>query len=61
MPATERQYHIALGPGEVAEYILLPGDPDRIATDRRRFDAIELQRRHREFDSVTGQYRGLRV
>ena len=32
LPDTDRQYHIDLAPGEVADYILLPGDPDR--TDR---------------------------
>jgi uridine phosphorylase len=56
-----RQYHIALGSGELAEYILLPGDPERIDLISRRLDAIELTRRHREFVSVTGTYRGLRV
>ena len=29
IPTGERQYHIGLGPGELAEYILLHGDPDR--------------------------------
>jgi uridine phosphorylase len=57
----ERQYHIELGPGELAEYILLPGDPDRTARIASRFESIELERRHREFASVTGIYRGLRV
>lgn len=57
----ERQYHIDLGPGELAEYILLPGDPDRTSRIAARFDSIELERRHREFASVTGQYRGHRV
>src|SRR6185436_3681241 len=61
VPATERQYHIALGPGEVADYVLLPGDPDRIAKIATRFDSIEFQRQHREFASVTGTYRGLRL
>jgi uridine phosphorylase len=59
--AGERQYHIELGPGELAEYILLPGDPDRTARIASRFDSIELERRHREFASVTGTYRGQRV
>jgi uridine phosphorylase len=57
----ERQYHIGLGPGELAEYILLPGDPDRTARIAARLDSIELERRHREFASVTGTYRGERV
>ncbi len=61
IPTGERQYHIALGPGEVAEYILLPGDPDRTDRIAARLDSIELRRRHREFASVTGMYRGQRV
>ena len=61
VPAGERQYHIGLGPGELADYILLPGDPDRTARIATRLDSIELEHRHREFASVTGTYRGLRV
>jgi len=61
LPEGERQYHIDLGPGELAEYILLPGDPDRTARIARLLDDVELERRHREFASVTGTYRGLRV
>ena len=60
-PIGERQYHIGLGPGELAEYILLPGDPDRSAVVGSRFDSIELERQHREFATVTGTYRGQRV
>ena len=60
-PIGERQYHIGLGPGELAEYILLPGDPDRSARIGSRFDSIELEHRHREFATVTGTYRGQRV
>ena len=60
-PIGERQYHIGLGPGELAEYILLPGDPDRTARIGSRFDSIELEQRHREFATVTGTYRGQRV
>src|SRR6266536_5054886 len=61
LPVGERQYHIGLGPGELAEYILLPGDPDRTARIATRLDSIELQRRNREFASVTGTYHGERV
>jgi len=61
IPAGERQYHIGLGPGELAEYILLPGDPDRTARIASRFESIELEQRHREFASVTGRFRGQRV
>ena len=61
IPAGERQYHIGLGPGELAEYILLPGDPDRTSRIASRFESIELEHRHREFASVTGRFRGQRV
>jgi len=61
LPVGERQYHIGLGPGELAEYILLPGDPDRTARIAARLDSVELERRHREFASATGTYRGERV
>jgi uridine phosphorylase len=61
LPTGERQYHIGLGPGELAEYILLPGDPDRTSRIATRLDDVELERRHREFASVTGTYRGTRV
>lgn len=61
IPSGERQYHIGLGPGDLAEYILLPGDPDRTSRIAARFDSIELEHRHREFASATGMYRGQRV
>lgn len=61
LPDTDRQYHIDLAPGELADYILLPGDPDRTDRIAAMLDDIELQRRHREFNSVTGTHRGLRV
>ncbi len=61
LPTGDRQYHIDLGPGDLAEYVLLPGDPERVARFATRFDSIERQHRHREFASLTGTYRGLRM
>jgi len=61
VPAGERQYHIGLGPGELADYILLPGDQDRVERIASHFDSVERSDRHREFASATGEYRGLRV
>ncbi len=61
VPSGERQYHIGLGPGELADYILLPGDQDRVARVAERFDSVERTHRHREFASATGLYRGQRV
>jgi uridine phosphorylase len=61
VPSGERQYHIGLGPGELADYILLPGDQDRVERVAARFDSVERTHRHREFASATGLYRGQRV
>jgi uridine phosphorylase len=58
LPVGERQYHIGLGRGDLAEYILLPGDPDRTARIATRLDSVEFERRNREFATVTGSYRG---
>jgi uridine phosphorylase len=60
-PAGERQYHIGLGPGELADYILLPGDQDRVPKVAALFDSVERTGRHREFASATGTYKGQRV
>ena len=61
VPSGERQYHIGLGPGELADYILLPGDQDRVERVASRFDSVERTHRHREFASATGVYKGQRV
>jgi uridine phosphorylase len=59
-PATAgRQYHIALERGELAEYVLLVGDPGRVAKVASRFDSVELERSNREITTATGVYRGM--
>lgn len=62
LPRTgNRQYHIDLERGELAEHILLVGDPGRVAKVAERWDAIELERSNREITTATGTYRGMRV
>ena len=56
-----RQYHIALERGELAEYVLLVGDPGRVARVAERWDAIEVERSNREITTATGTYRGMRI
>ncbi|MGH2428623.1 MAG: nucleoside phosphorylase [Candidatus Limnocylindria bacterium] len=57
----ERQYHIALERGELAEYVLLVGDPGRVAKVAARWDSLELERSNREITTITGTYRGMRL
>ena len=56
-----RQYHIALERGELAEYILLVGDPGRVAKVASRWDGIEIERSNREITTATGSYEGMRI
>ena len=57
----ERQYHIALERGELAEYIVLVGDPGRVAKVASRWDSVELERSNREITTATGSYGGMRI
>ncbi len=47
-------YHLNLLPGEVANTIILVGDPERVPKISRYFDKIELQKTKREFVIHTG-------
>ena len=56
-----RQYHIGCAPGDLASFILIGGDPDRVALAEKLFDNVRIRRRHREFATITGEYRGVEV
>jgi len=56
-----RQYHIALERGELAEYVLLVGDPGRVPKVAAHFDDVELERSNREIATATGTYQGMRL
>jgi uridine phosphorylase len=53
---TDRQYHIEAAPGEVAETVLLPGDPDRVDVVTDRWEKATPVADHREYRTVTGRY-----
>ncbi len=47
-------YHLNLRPEEIADTVILVGDPDRVEKVSKRFDRIEFRTRHREFITHTG-------
>jgi len=47
-------YHIDLRPEELADHVILVGDPDRVKKVSRHFDKIEHKLQHREFITHTG-------
>ena len=53
-----RQYHIACKPGDVAPYVLLPGDPGRVPRIVRYWDNSKKVASHREYVTYTGTYKG---
>ncbi|MFB6079974.1 MAG: nucleoside phosphorylase [Haloferacaceae archaeon] len=55
---SDRQYHLDLRPGEVADAVLLPGDPDRIDAVVEAWDEATAVARHREYRTATGRYEG---
>jgi len=56
-----KQYHIACGKGDLAEYLLVPGDPDRVPKIAQFWDFAKEVSCHREFRSFTGEYKGVPV
>ncbi len=60
-PGSDRQYHIGLGPGEVAPWVLLVGDPARAHRVARHFQSVRVERQSREFVTLTGEFQGLPV
>ncbi len=54
-------FHLHLKPGELAQYVILVGDPGRVGVVASFFEEIELEKKNREFVSVTGKYKGNRI
>ena len=58
---SEKQYHIQLLPGDVGEYVLLPGDPGRAEVIARHFDDARHVATNREYVTYTGYLDGVKV
>ncbi len=55
------QYHIACKPGDVARYVLLPGDPERVPKISSLWDEAKEIAFHREYRTHTGKYKGVPI
>ncbi|MGC9049014.1 MAG: nucleoside phosphorylase [Patescibacteria group bacterium] len=51
-----KQYHLACKKGDLAGFVLLPGDPGRVVKIAKVWDDFKEIAYHREFHSVTGHY-----
>ncbi|WP_430816825.1 nucleoside phosphorylase [Carboxylicivirga sp. RSCT41] len=54
-------FHLYLKPEDVAQNIILVGDPGRVELISSFFDTIEVRRSNREFVSCTGTFNGKRL
>ncbi|MBQ7343084.1 MAG: nucleoside phosphorylase [Alistipes sp.] len=54
-------FHLHLLPEQIADIIILVGDPGRVALVSSFFDNIECEVANREFKTVTGNYKGKRM
>lgn len=54
-------FHLHLRPEQLANKIILVGDPGRVATVADHFEQKECDIQSREFHSITGTYQGKRI
>ena len=54
-------YHLALLSENISEKIILVGDPGRVEMVSSFFDKIIFKTNHREFSTITGLYKGVKI
>jgi uridine phosphorylase len=54
-------FHLKLFSGQVADTVILVGDPNRVGMVSAFFDSVELRASNREFVTHTGTFRGKRI
>lgn len=54
-------FHLHVKPEQLADRIILVGDPDRVGMVADFFDEKECEVRSREFHTITGRYKGKRI
>jgi len=57
-PNDDQQYHLEISPGDIADSVLLPGDPERIETVVTDWTSHEIRGNHREYRTATGYHEG---
>lgn len=54
-------YHLNLHPEELADNVILVGDPGRVSMLSAMFDTVEVRKQNRELITHTGTYKGKRI
>lgn len=54
-------FHLHLKPEQLADTVILVGDPARVKMISKYFDSVECDVSNREFHTITGSYKGTRM
>ena len=54
-------FHLHVRPEQLADKVILVGDPGRVQTVAAHFDRLECDIQSREFHTITGWYKGKRI
>lgn len=54
-------FHLHLTPYDIADNIVVVGDPERVRMVASHFDEILVQKKNREFRTITGIYKGKKI
>ncbi len=54
-------FHLHLHPSQIADVVILVGDPGRVAMVGSYFESVECEVESREFRTITGSYKGRRM
>lgn len=54
-------FHLHLRPEQLADKVILVGDPGRVQLVASHFDTVECEVSNREFHAITGTYKGKRI
>ena len=54
-------FHLHLKPHELADKVILVGDPGRVALVASHFDGVECEVNNREFRTITGNFKNKRI
>ncbi len=57
----KKMHHLQITPGQIGEFVIMPGDPGRCHLIAEHFENPQLTAKSREYTTYTGKYKGLIV
>ncbi len=55
----KKMHHLQIEPGQIGEFVIMPGDPGRCHLIAEHFENPQLIAQSREYVTYTGKYKGL--